>query len=139
MKRIKLAGAGLLLILIAMFLLGYDSPVTGITYVAGVILLITGCFSWACKLHWYVALAIGVMMLATTYFAGIYIPQIVTDRFVGDERNEFLIHLISSVLFWPGILLISMTPIIAEKNRRKRNEAKSGKIAFLAPTNQKRR
>ena len=54
MKKIKLVGAGLLLILIAMFLLGHDSPVTGITYVAGVVLLITGCFSWACKLHWYV-------------------------------------------------------------------------------------
>lgn len=138
MKRIKLVGAGFLLILIAMFLQGFDSPVTGIALVAGVILLITGCFSWASKLHWVVALVIGVMMLATTYLAGIYIPVIVKDRFVGDERNEFLVHLIGSILFWPGIVLISMTPIIAEKNRRKRNEVKSGAIAVSAPTNQKR-
>ena len=138
MKSIKLVGAGFLLILIAMFLWGCDSPLTLVALLAGIILLFIGCFSWASKLHWYVTLAIGAMMLATTYFAGIYIPQIVTDRFVGDERNEFLVHLIGSVLFWPGILLISMTPIIAEKNRRKRKEAKSGTISFLAPTNQKR-
>lgn len=120
MKRMKLAGAGFLLILTAVFLLGFDSPVTGITYVAGIILLFIGCFPWACKLHWLVALALGGMMLATTHFTGTCIPLIVKDQFVGDERNEFLVHLVSGVLFWPGILLISMTPIIAEKNRRKK-------------------
>ena len=106
MKRIKLVGAGFLLILIAMFLWGCDSPVTGIALLAGMILLFIGCFSWARKLHWYVALAIGGLMLTTAWLAGIYIPQIVIDRVVGDERNEFLVHLISVELGVPGIALI---------------------------------
>ena len=32
---------------------GFDSPVTWIALVAGMILLFIGCFSWAYKLHWY--------------------------------------------------------------------------------------
>jgi hypothetical protein len=117
MKKTWLVGTGLLLILIAMFLQGFDSPATGIALVAGIILLFIGCFSWVCKLPWYVALTIGGMMLAATYFAGIYIPLIVKDQFVGDERNEFLVHLIYYTLGLPGIVLISMTPILINKKK----------------------
>lgn len=106
MKRTKLVGAGLLLILIAMFLWGCDSPVTGIALLAGIVLLFIGCFSWARKLRWYVALAIGGLLLTTAWLASIYIPQIVIDRVVGDERNGFLVHLIFFELGVPGIALI---------------------------------
>ena len=106
MKRMKLVGAGFLLIILSMFFLSCDFPVTGITYVTGIILLFIGGFSWARKLHWSFALTIGGMLFAAAYLAGVYIYLIVKDQVVGDERNDFLAHLIGSVLFWPGIVFI---------------------------------
>ena len=117
MKKTWLVGTGLLLILIAMFLQGFDSPATGIALVAGIILLFIGCFSWVCKLPWYVALTIGGMMLAAACFAEMYVPLIISQKYVGDERPAFLIHLIYYTLGLPGIVLISMTPILINKKK----------------------
>jgi len=103
---LRTIAAGGVLIFIAMILWGHDSPLTLVALLAGIILLFIGCFSWARKLRWYVALAIGGIMLATVRLAGIYIPQIIVDRVVGDERNEFLVHLILFELGVPGIALI---------------------------------
>jgi hypothetical protein len=105
MKKRWLVGAGLLLIFIAMILQGSDSPATVIALVAGMILMFLGCFSWAYKLHWYVALTIGGMMLVAAYFAGAYIPLIVSYR--GEDMPGFFIHLVNFALGIPAIVLIS--------------------------------
>lgn len=107
MKKKQLAGAGLLFILISAFLGGYDSPLTGIALVAGMILLSLGCFLWAFKLPWYVSLTIGGVVFAAACFAGVYVPLIVRQKHVGDETPGFLIYLINFTLGVPGAVLIS--------------------------------
>ncbi len=102
--KIKLVGAGFFFILTAMFLLGFDSPATGIALVAGIILLFLGCFRWACKLLWYVPLMIGGMLLVAAYFAGVYIPLIVSDR--SEDMPGALINLVYFTLGVPGIVLM---------------------------------
>ena len=104
MKKTLLASAGLLLIFIAMILQGADSPATGITLVAGMILLFRGCFSWACKLPWYVALTIGWMLFVAAYSASLWVPLIVPYR--GEDMPGFFIHLIYFTLGVPGAVLI---------------------------------
>jgi hypothetical protein len=104
--HVILNALGLLLILFAMFLAFGDSPAVAITLVTGIVLLILGCFPWAYKLPSYVALAIGGMMLAAAYLAGVYVPLIVSPEFVGDETPEFLIHLTNFTLGVPGTVLI---------------------------------
>lgn len=120
MKRILLVGTGLLLILIAMFLQGYDSPLTGIALVAGIILLFIGLFSWACKLPWYVVLTIGGILFVAAYTTGMYVPLFVKDRCVGDERNEFLAHLIFFAVGVPGVVFIlaGLTRLIRQPGHR---------------------
>ena len=95
-----------MLIFFAMILQGFDSPATGMTLLTGMVLLILGGLTWACKLPWYEALTIGGMLLGTACLAGTYVPQIVSHTFVGDERPEFLIHLINYTLGVLGIVLI---------------------------------
>lgn len=102
--KIKLVGAGFLCILIAWFLIGFDSPATGIALVAGMILLLLGCFRWACKLPWYVPLVIGGMLVVAAYFACIYIPLIVSDR--SEDMPGALINLVYLMLGVPGIVLL---------------------------------
>ena len=108
MKSVKLFGAGLLLVIIAMFLLGFDSPLTGITLLAGMILQFMGCIFWAYKLRWFVPVIIGGTMLTVVYLAVTYIIRILEPTLHPlSEQDEFLIHLISTALGVPGIVFIS--------------------------------
>ena len=97
---------GLLLILLAMFLAFGDSPAVPITLLTGIVFLILGCFPWSYKLPWYVALAIGGMLLAAACLAGVYVPLIIGRDFVDGETPGFLIHLTNFTLGVPGIVLI---------------------------------
>jgi hypothetical protein len=97
---------GLLFILFAMFLVSGDSPAAPITLVTGMVFLFLGCFLWAYKLPWYVALAVGGTLLAAACLAGVYVPLIIGRGFVDGETPGFLIHLINFTLGMPGIILI---------------------------------
>lgn len=105
--KIKLVGAGLVFIIIAWLLLGFDSPATGIALVTGMILLLLGCFPWACKLPWYVPSIIGGMLLVAAYFAYVYIPLIVGNKFEGyEDMPGALVNLIYFTVGIPGVVLM---------------------------------
>ena len=102
--KIKLVCAGLLFFIIAWLLQGSDSPVTGVSLVTGMILLLLGCFRWACKLPWYVPLTIGGMLVVAAYFAGVYLSLIVSGK--SEDWPGALINLVYYILAVPGIVLM---------------------------------
>jgi len=107
---------GLMLLFFAMLLWGFDSPFTGIALLAGMVSLLLGCFLWAHKLPWHVALAIGGTTFAAAWFAGVYVPLIVSYR--GEDMPGFLIHLLNCTLGVPGIALILAGTVSRQSNQR---------------------
>lgn len=97
---------GLIFILFAMFLWGYNSSTTPVTLVVGTIIFAIGCFPWAYRLPSYVSLIAGVVFLSAAWLAGAYVPLIIRYKFAGDETPAFIIHQINFTFGVFGIALI---------------------------------
>lgn len=96
---------GLIFILFAMFLWGYNSSTTPVTLVVGTIIFAIGCFPWAYRLPSYVSLIVGVMFLGAAWLAGAYVPLIIRYKFAGDETPAFITHQINFTFGVFGIVL----------------------------------